>query len=1336
MKRKNGIKRKIILGILILVFIVLILPDAIAESTTQEYTVCDGCHPKYTAAIKAKQHANTDYCLICHKGGYDTSTHTVSGYIGYIVNEATCNQAQCHSTTSGVAQRPVYESHGNKYYGPNKADCTQCHFANTTRLFPLNATNSLYEHNHNFTVEYNFYNYNLYGMPLSTNGGAGKGMFPYYTCTLTCHGTGRYSIENEAIGWNQSAHARSRHGDATYDSKNSCAKCKSPPNYNVSAPSSAPIAQADWQGIQCRICHNLHNDTYSGRDAPAFPLAFYNSTLSSTAGSPVYEKVVNSTELCEKCHTGTTHDSKFAGTHKDTVGFGCADCHANSTFNDLTHKFEVKNTTSGVTGCEVCHKTEDHTFKFTSLHINKVTCEACHDKTVGRNASGYAVSSDNNYGIYKDTATNKWSSYKLSHGTPATWPLHNISKDVSCNKCHNTTSVFNGTIAPAFATSVPGYYVGNSSACGTCHPEAYAYWRNTSHTSKIITRTDAQARGYPAPPNGDGNWSNISYAIGGHWKVRYVDNYGYILTNGTVDGRTSGGPGKTQYNVATQTWSHYNRNVTKAYICGHCHTTGYIQNNVSSSTMEPWKTLRQLGVYPEGVLNNSLAPGFTGWWAENNIGCEACHGQGGDHVNNPSKDNIRNASYVRENPAICGDCHSRPDTGEYETLKQYPDGVSDTLLNDTLYDSSPMPTVDYSKVGGHHEQWEDWKASYHSNKSVTCVTCHGGHNITDPAYAGGPTGKIKFLNGTVYPAVVNTTCTSCHLTATRTSFHRYYNSSTQCITCHMPKNRKSSDIIDLRSHWIGKNLSVYGKNKNGEIHGYNFPNFITINRLFSLNVTCNKCHGTYNSVVGASSHNRTKNPSAPACTDCHKTGYTTEVINNLTTCINCHANGVNGFYQRHTSTADCTQCHFGNTTQRFSLNSSRFTHNHSLTIEHNFYEYNISGMPLRTNGGVGVGTFPYYTCTLTCHRYNATTGVEGIIDEAGSSWLQSKHAQSFTGSETNSCAKCKSPPNYNVSAPSSAKIAQADWQGIQCRVCHNLHDRRFPNNTGPRGFPIAFYNSTKSSRNGYATYDQVTSATQLCENCHTGTTHDSKFAGTHKNSAGFNCTDCHMNSTFNNELHLFEVKNTTSGVTGCKVCHDAAHSSFSSYQYHDGKVECWACHDQTITNRNATNYSVSSDRNYGIYKDTTTNILTTYKLSHGAPATWPLHNITKNITCTKCHGARSLYGGLAPGFGGDFTYTTQTTDPLISGYNLVAIGLIPDPSINARDILLTSSGGIPGVTKVIRWNSSAQQWEGYEYITADGVYIGSNFAMEGYKGYFIKGNASTVGQTYTFKGRK
>jgi hypothetical protein len=152
----------------------------------------------------------------------------------------------------------------------------------------------------------------------------------------------------------------------------------------------------------------------------------------------------------------------------------------NSTFNKELHKFEVKNTTSGISGCGVCHKAEEHTFQYTANHTDKVTCEACHDKTVARNATGYAVSSDGkSYGLYLDPATAEVSSWKDSHGTPATWPLHNITKNVNCDKCHGTYSIFNGSVKQ-------DSLIANEILCMKCHNSAQGPADNPTKYPAIV----------------------------------------------------------------------------------------------------------------------------------------------------------------------------------------------------------------------------------------------------------------------------------------------------------------------------------------------------------------------------------------------------------------------------------------------------------------------------------------------------------------------------------------------------------------------------------------------------------------------------------------------------------------------------------------------------------------------------------------------------------------------------------------------------------------------------------------------------------------------------------
>jgi hypothetical protein len=247
----------------------------------------------------------------------------------------------------------------------------------------------------------------------------------------------------------------------------------------------------------------------------------------------------------------------------------------------------------------------------------------------------------------------------------------------------------------------------------------------------------------------------------------------------------------------------------------------------------------------------------------------------------------------------------------------------------------------------------------------------------------------------------------------------------------------------------------------------------------------------------------------------------------------CHEQDVNGFYERHSSTSDCTTCHFGNTSRFFSPNTSLYTHDHNLTVVHSYYEYNQSGSGLSLIGIFGFSPFPAFTCTTSsCHGKSGRTNVE----EPASAWLESKHARAEKhGSKYNqSCLQCHSPPLYNSS--NGAVFATSEWLGVQCRVCHNLHKRNESNVTGyDFTGPLAFYNATNSSLLGRAAYDPVHNVTEMCEKCHNGSHREISYGGYHRTSLNFTCISCHGNSTFNNKSHIFEVKNTTSGVTGCEM---------------------------------------------------------------------------------------------------------------------------------------------------------------------------------------------------------
>ena len=262
------------------------------------------------------------------------------------------------------------------------------------------------------------------------------------------------------------------------------------------------------------------------------------------------------------------------------------------------------------------------------------------------------------------------------------------------------------------APSPPGYfgagYVG-SATCGNCHQEIYDTFRATGHPVKLRPAAEARAAGLPKPDYV--KWDDILFVIGGfRWKVRYVDNNGYIIT-GSADGKVVG---RNQFNMETGQWVNYNAGRKEfKYDCGECHNTGYATSG-----------------------NQLRKPGFVGSWALNGVQCEACHGRGAVHAKSPSKANIR----IDRSAALCGQCHRR--------------GT----------DMSVIPAA-----GGwveHREQYQEFLASPHA-AGLTCVTCHDPHRRARQLKATGTCENCHTRSAAAYRGskhqLARIGCTGCHM---------------------------------------------------------------------------------------------------------------------------------------------------------------------------------------------------------------------------------------------------------------------------------------------------------------------------------------------------------------------------------------------------------------------------------------------------------------------------------------------------------------------------------------------------------------------------------------------
>ena len=311
----------------------------------------------------------------------------------------------------------------------------------------------------------------------------------------------------------------------------------------------------------------------------------------------------------------------------------------------------------------------------------------------------------------------------------------------------------------------PAVYVG-SDACEECHSELAATYKQTGHAHALTKIVDGAAPEFPFsevenPPEGM-TWNDILYVIGGYgWMARFVDKNGNVVTGEAA-----------QYNLVNKSldlggdWAAYHAGEQVAFDCAACHTTGYV---------------------PEGQQDG--LPGVVGTWAEDNVGCENCHGPGGNHVNDPYFVDMK----IDRDAELCGACHSRGDMLTLETA----DGFID-----------------------HNGQYDEMFAS--TKRIMNCVDCHNPHTPT------------KYAEG----LAVKTECENCHFRQAeyqKITDRRH----AKCIDCHMPRATKSAvgDIAthsgDMRTHLFTINpLAESQFNKDGT----------AANPQLALEFTCQGCH--------------------------------------------------------------------------------------------------------------------------------------------------------------------------------------------------------------------------------------------------------------------------------------------------------------------------------------------------------------------------------------------------------------------------------------------------------------------------------------------------------------
>lgn len=421
-------------------------------------------------------------------------------------------------------------------------------------------------------------------------------------------------------------------------------------------------------------------------------------------------------------------------------------------------------------------------------------------------------------------------------------------------------------------------YVG-SNACSGCHADKYATWEDSGHPWKANVIVDNNPPPYPSEA-ADNNfmgdwmaglgttWENVALVIGGYgWKARFVGHDGVIIGTASSSVHTDGHNQFNFFGGVNHGWVDYSKtteNKKYNYGCFKCHTTG---------PTEEGSWLPDLGL---------------GSFAEGGVGCEGCHGPGGDHVVGPTKTNIDRNYFNQNNGGMGLDYAGQGGLGVVVPTAGSGDVVSQCGACHNRSFAAPI-----NASGGfvkHHEQWDEFIATGHfENGGQNCVTCHDPH-------------KRVIWDGDG----ITKTCETCHTTQAALTNHP---GAANCVDCHMPYAVKSGTTRgesgfqgDVRSHLVKitvKDESMFTAD------GSNVKDDADRPASLSLEFSCLGCH---NADPNDAIHDKTLAEALATAGDMHKEATVgVEGENTVPGSFRLHQNYPNPFNPNTKITFDLSQ---------------------------------------------------------------------------------------------------------------------------------------------------------------------------------------------------------------------------------------------------------------------------------------------------------------------------------------------------------------------------------------------------------------------------------------------
>jgi predicted CXXCH cytochrome family protein len=210
-------------------------------------------------------------------------------------------------------------------------------------------------------------------------------------------------------------------------------------------------------------------------------------------------------------------------------------------------------------------------------------------------------------------------------------------------------------------------------------------------------------------------------------------------------------------------------------LCDGCHSVNY---NIATKTVTEW-----------------------------NVGCERCHGPGGDHAASPSRGNIVNPARLDSVAAsdTCIQCHSQGHPVQRpinETFYDWPVGyepgknlrdfwqLEEHKLGETTFTHFADGTAHKNRMQGN-----DFVQSAMYSHGITCFSCHDVHGTENRAQLLKPASVICLqCHGPSSPNGPHAPTIEAH------TQHKEGSAGDECVNCHMPKIETQLADVNVRAH--------------------------------------------------------------------------------------------------------------------------------------------------------------------------------------------------------------------------------------------------------------------------------------------------------------------------------------------------------------------------------------------------------------------------------------------------------------------------------------------------------------------------------------------------------